>query len=83
MKITHDKVSVENFQPGAIYDVSLRGVKLYEAEVVKFHGGCWATVKVVRTHEAATAKYYSEGDTFDIKVAEYDVTPAEPPQSLS
>jgi hypothetical protein len=76
MKVDHDKVAVENFEPGKQYDVCLRGSALYRAEVLKFHGGCWATVKVLEAQNPETAKYYTLGATFDIKVAEYDITPA-------
>lgn len=83
MKIEHDKVALEQFQPGEHYDVSLRGSALYRAEVIKFHGGCWATVKVLEAQDPSTAKYYAPGTTFDIKVAEYEITPAKSPRSLS
>ncbi len=75
MSIQHDKVALEEFQPGQQYNVALRGTSLYRAEVVKFHGGCWATVKVIEPTNPETAKYYVENTTFDIKVAEYDITP--------
>jgi hypothetical protein len=57
--------------------VALRDQPLYEATVVKFHGGCWATVRVERALSDATASLYPTGSEFDIKVAEYDVTRAE------
>jgi hypothetical protein len=76
MSIQHDKVALEEFQPGQQYNVALRGTALYRAEVVKFHGGCWATVKVIEPNNQEMAKYYTEDATFDIKVAEYDITPA-------
>lgn len=76
MSIQHDKVALEEFQPGQQYNVALRGTALYRAEVVKFHGGCWATVKVIESTNPETAKYYAENTTFDIKVAEYEITPA-------
>ncbi len=77
MKPIHDKVAKEDFTVGATYNVALRGKPLYAAEVVKFHGGCWATVRVTRALSEDTASLYPEGATFDVKVAEYDVTPAE------
>ncbi len=76
MNIQHDKVAREEFQPGQQYNVALRGTPLYRAEVVKFHGGCWATVKVIEPINPEMAKHYSEDATFDIKVAEYEITPA-------
>lgn len=83
MSIQHDKVALEEFQPGQQYKVALRGQDLYLAEVVKFHGGCWATVKVLDAPNPETAKYYTAGSTFDIKVAEYQITPVQQTQSLS
>lgn len=76
MSIQHDKVSLDQFQPGQRYSIALRGQSLYTAEVTKFHGGCWATVTVVAAANASLEQLYSEGATFDIKVAEYDITPA-------
>lgn len=76
MSIQHDKVALEEFQPGQRYNVALRGTNLYRAEVIKFHGGCWATVRVIESINPETSKYYPEDATFDIKVAEYDITPA-------
>lgn len=75
MKIEHDKVPVENFTPGSRYTVSMQGRPLYSAEVVKFHGGCWATVRVEKALDAAMEKHYQPGTTFDIKVAQYEITP--------
>lgn len=83
MSIQHDKVPTEQFQPGKHYRVALRGKDLYTAEVSKFHGGCWATVTVIAPADESVAHLYKEGVTFDIKVAEYDITPAKSPQSLS
>ncbi len=76
MKIQHDKVPLEEFQPGTHYTVALRGTDLYRAEVVKFQGGCWATVRVVEAINPETSKHYPADATFDIKVAEYDISPA-------
>jgi len=74
MKPQHDKVPKEEFTPGERYNVALRNQPLYEATVVKFHGGCWATVRVERALSDATASLYPVGSEFDIKVAEYEVT---------
>lgn len=75
MKIEHDKVPVENFTPGSRYTVSMQGRRLYSAEVVKFHGGCWATVRVEKALDAELEQHYRPGTTFDIKVAQYEITP--------
>ena len=73
MKPVHDKVDKEEFVIGNTYNISLRGKPLYAAEVVKFHGGCWATVRVTKPLTEETAKLYPPGVEFDIKVAEYEV----------
>lgn len=73
MKPVHDKVDKEEFVIGNTYNISLRGKPLYAAQVVKFHGGCWATVRVTKPLAEETAKLYTPGVEFDIKVAEYDV----------
>ncbi|MBU3679268.1 MAG: hypothetical protein FGM32_06645 [Candidatus Kapabacteria bacterium] len=75
MKIEHDKVPVEEFTPGQRYTVAMQGRPLYTAEVVKFHGGCWATVRVEKPLDAAMGMHYQPGTTFDIKVAQYEITP--------
>ncbi|MCX6140497.1 MAG: hypothetical protein NTX15_06695 [Candidatus Kapabacteria bacterium] len=74
MKPIHDKVAKEEFVIGNTYNVSLRGKQLYAAEVVKFHGGCWATVRIANALAADTANLYTPGAEFDIKVAEYEIT---------
>ncbi len=73
MKPVHTKVAKEEFEVGATYNVSLRGRKLYAAEVVKFHGGCWATVRVKEALSEDTKSLYTEGAEFDVKVAEYEM----------
>jgi len=73
MKPVHDKVSVDEFTPGQTYRVGMNGAPLYTAEVTKFHGGCWATVKVMEPLGEATASMYKPGMEFDIKVANYEI----------
>ncbi len=75
MKIEHEKVPVQEFTPGNRYTVALQGRPLYTAEVVKFHGGCWATVRVDKALDQDLEKHYSPGTTFDIKVAQYEISP--------
>ncbi len=75
MKIEHDKVPVQEFTPGNRYTVAMQGRPLYTAEVVKFHGGCWATVRVEKALDEALEKHYAPGTTFDIKVAQYEISP--------
>ena len=74
MKPIHDKVAKDEFVVGNSYNVSLRGKPLYSASVVKFHGGCWATVRVTEALSPETSDMYTPGAEFDIKVAEYEVT---------
>jgi hypothetical protein len=76
MKVEHEKVPVTEFTPGETYVVGMNGNDLYEAEVVKFHGGCWATVRVRTALYEPMAKDYSPGMEFDIKVAQYDLRKA-------
>ena len=73
MKPIHDKVAKDEFVVGNTYNVSLRGKPLYSAEVVKFHGGCWATVRVNKPLSDEVAQMYTPGTEFDIKVAEYEL----------
>jgi hypothetical protein len=77
MKIEHEKVAVTEFTPGQRYIVAMNGRPLYKAEVVKFHGGCWATVRVEAALDEQMKQHYKPGTTFDIKVAQYEITPAE------
>ena len=74
MKIEHEKVPVQEFTPGSRYTVGMQGRPLYTAEVVKFHGGCWATVRVEKALDQDLEKHYPPGATFDIKVAQYEIS---------
>jgi hypothetical protein len=55
---------------GGIYTLLHNGAPAYEAEIVKYGGGCWATVRV--TDPLEDARVYKTGDTFDIRVAMYE-----------
>lgn len=68
----HDKMPADAFEAGKAYDISLNGHALYSAEVTKFSGGCWATVRVVKPLDETLAADYPPGATFDIKVAQYE-----------
>jgi len=74
MKPIHDKMPVSTFEPGTTYTFSLNGQQLYRADVVKFHGGCWATVSIVDVTDASLAGTYQPGMRFDVKVANYDIS---------
>lgn len=73
MKIEHPKVSLESFVPNATYRLSMNGKALYTAKVVKFHGGCWATVRVVECLYPDFSNSYLPGTEFEIKVAMYNI----------
>jgi hypothetical protein len=72
MKPVHDKLPKDSFEAGRSYTVSLHGTQLYVAEVISFHGGCWATVRVQQPLHEAYAADYAPGTEFDIKVASYE-----------
>lgn len=73
MKVQHDKVPLSEFEPGAVYRLSMNNIPLYTAKVVKFHGGCWATVQVCDCLYEPMKSEYVEGKEYDIKVATYDI----------
>ncbi|HRK04681.1 MAG TPA: hypothetical protein PLW14_06240 [Chlorobiota bacterium] len=73
MKPVHDKVPVTEFTPGKTYRIRLNGAELYNAEVIKFFGGCWATVRVVEPLSEEHKDVYRPGMEFDIKVGMYEV----------
>lgn len=83
MKIEHEKVPVDQFTPGHRYTVAMKGRPLYTAEVLKFHGGCWATVRVEKALDAEMERHYQPGTTFDIKVAHYEINPESIPSTES
>lgn len=74
MKPVHEKVNKEALIPGNTYTLGLNGKQLYSAEVVKFFGGCWATVRVVAPLNEETRSAYTPGMEFDIKVAQYEIS---------
>jgi hypothetical protein len=61
----------ENLVPGNTYRVEYKGTELYDASVVNYDGGCWATVKVENILPSPNEKIYRQGQTFDLKVAQY------------
>ena len=72
--IKHEKLP-KDARPaqGSVYGLAHAGAALYEAEITKYSGGCWATVRV--TNPLGNADTYSVGDSFDIRVAMYEFTP--------
>lgn len=77
MKPEHEKVAVTECMPGSQYRVSMHGQDLYIATVQKFHGGCWATMRVDQAIDGPMASQYRPGMEFDIKVAQYTLYPHE------
>jgi hypothetical protein len=75
MKPVHDKRSIEDVTPGHTYVVGMNGTNLYEGTVTKFHGGCWATIRVEKAIDGPMAPHYQPGMEFDIKVANYTLVP--------
>lgn len=72
MKVEHSKVPLTEFEPGGTYRFSINGTPLYTAKVVKFHGGCWATVSVINCLHEPMKNEYVAGTEYDIKVATYN-----------
>jgi hypothetical protein len=66
----HEKLPKELApETGGVYTLVHEGEALYEAEIVKYSGGCWATVRV--TDPLKHADTYKIGDEFQIRVAMY------------
>lgn len=71
MHIKHEKLP-KDARPseGGIYTLLYQGSPAYSAEILKYSGGCWATVRVTEALDATLP--YNSGDTFDIRVAMYE-----------
>lgn len=54
-----------------VYMLSHNGEAMFAAELTKYDGGCWATVRVTEAMNPA----YNAGDSFDIRVAMYEYEP--------
>lgn len=72
MKPIHEKLPKDALALGRTYVVTMAGTPLYEAEIVKFSGGCWATVRVTRAMLESASVSYTTNAEFDIKVAQYE-----------
>jgi hypothetical protein len=78
-KIIHEKLPRES-RPlqGGVYTLLNNGTAMFEAEIVKYTGGCWGTVRVTEGFNPA----YTTGDEFDIRMTMYEyvatneITPA-------
>lgn len=74
MAVVHEKLPKDKApRKGGVYTVSQNGTPLYDAEIVRYGGGCWATVTVV----SSRTDMVRPGDTFDMRVAMYEFTPGD------
>lgn len=71
----HEKVPKDQLQQGQEYLFIHNTTPVYEAEIIRYGGGCWATVRV--TNPLENTRYYKPGDEFEIRVAAYEVSPKE------
>jgi hypothetical protein len=55
-----------------IYEFCMDNSALYHGKFKEIKG-CWGTVEVVRVLDSPDAKYYRIGDSFEIKIAMYDI----------
>ena len=75
--IKHEKLPKEaRPDKGETYTIAHNGRELYRAEVIKYGGGCWATVKIVDPLTMAGDPAFNAGTQFDLRVAMYDFLPA-------
>lgn len=73
MAMQHEKLPKDQApRKGGRYAVYHQGQALYEADIVKYGGGCWATVQVAGAVSEPYANVYKPGDTFDMRVAMYE-----------
>lgn len=71
MHIKHEKLPKDaRPEEGGTYTLLHQGTPVYAAEILKYGGGCWATVRVTEALDATLP--YNSGDTFDIRVAMYE-----------
>lgn len=64
------------FETDTIYEFSLDKLTLYQAKFKEIKG-CWGTVQITKVLDSPDAKYYKTGDTFEIKIAMYDIKPVQ------
>lgn len=57
-----------------IYQFSLDKTALYQGRFKEIKG-CWGTVEITQVLDSPDAKYYKVGDSFEIKIAMYDIKP--------
>jgi hypothetical protein len=72
-KIVHEKLP-KDARPsqGGVYTLLNNGTPMFEAEILKYSGGCWGTVRVTEPYNPA----YTKGDEFDIRMAMYEYADA-------
>ncbi len=72
-RMNHEKLPKEaRPDKGGTYTVAHEGRELYRAEIVKYGGGCWATVKIVDPMSMAGDPSFAAGTQFDLRVAMYE-----------
>ena len=73
----HEKLPKEQApRKGGRYTVYREGQPLFDADIIKYGGGCWATVQVVAVDERV-AEMYRPGDVFDTRVGMYEFRQAD------
>lgn len=59
-----------------LYEFGMDSTPLYQGKFKEIKG-CWGTVEVVQVLDGPDAKYYKIGDTFEIKIAMYNIKPVQ------
>lgn len=59
-----------------IYEFRMDNIALYHGKFKEIKG-CWGTVEITKVLDSPDAKYYKIGDTFEIKIAMYNIKPAQ------
>jgi hypothetical protein len=69
MRHKHEKLpKAARPSEGGTYTLLHNGTPMFAAQLTKYDGGCWATVRVTEGFDAA----YKADDSFDIRVAMYE-----------
>lgn len=76
MKTIHEFVDKSTAPiQGNTYQVSLHGQQVYSAEITHYKkGACWATLTVLQPANHEMSSIYKKGDSFEVKVAQYEFT---------
>jgi hypothetical protein len=69
MRHKHEKLpKAARPNEGGVYTLLHQGMPMFSAQITKYDGGCWATVRVTEGIDSA----YKADDSFDIRVAMYE-----------